>query len=61
MDWRDVGIRALKTAVQTAAALATVGVVTTLDLNALHAAAVAGVGGAWSVVQNALLGWSRSS
>jgi hypothetical protein len=60
MDVRDIAVRALKTAVQTFLAAATVQVVVGGDLPALKAAAIAAGAAALSVIWNALLQWSHS-
>lgn len=66
MDIKDIGIRALKTAVQAALAIFTVGVFTDVlnDTSTLSAAALAAgtaaLAGAFSVIHNALLAWSNS-
>lgn len=58
MDFRDIGIRALKTAVQAAIASLGVGLVT--DVAAYQVAGIAGLSAAVSVILNALLSWSQS-
>ncbi|HVM34512.1 MAG TPA: hypothetical protein VM784_04140 [Actinomycetota bacterium] len=60
MNWKDIGTRALKTAVQASLAVATVEVFAGGDIEALRTAATAGLAGAASVVHNALLTWSTS-
>lgn len=60
MDWRSIGIRAAKTALQSFLAVATAQVIISQDVNALRGAAVAALAAGYSVIQNALLTWSQS-
>lgn len=60
MDWKNIGIRALKTAVQSFLAVATAQVIVAGDINALRGAAVAALAAGFSVIHNALLAWSSS-
>jgi hypothetical protein len=59
VDFKDIGIRALKTAVQAFIAVVGVGLVT--DVAVLQAGAIAAASAAISVVMNAVLYWSQSS
>jgi hypothetical protein len=59
MDWRDIGIRAAKTAVQAFIGTAGVGLAGLLDVGTLQAAALAAASAAISVIMNALLAWSQ--
>jgi hypothetical protein len=60
MDWRDIGIRAAKTAVQAFIATVGVGLTGLMDVGTLQAAALAAASAAISVVMNALLAWAQS-
>ena len=58
MDWKDIGVRAVKTAIQSFIAVVGVGLVT--DVATLQAGAIAAASAAVSVVMNAILAWSQS-
>jgi hypothetical protein len=58
MSWKDIAIRAAKTAVQ--AFIATVGVGLVTDVATLQAGAIAAASAAVSVIMNAILSWSQS-
>jgi hypothetical protein len=60
MDWRDIGIRAAKTAVQAFIGTVGVGLAGLLDVGTLQAGMLAAAAAAISVVMNALLAWSHS-
>ena len=60
MNWRDIGVRALKTLVQTFLSVATVQQLVAQDIDALRAAGVAALAAGIAVVWNALLAWSSS-
>lgn len=60
MDWKSVGIRAAKTALQSFLAVATAQVIVAGDINALRGAAVAALAAGYSVIQNAILTWTQS-
>lgn len=62
MDWRDIGIRAAKTALQAALALLTADALFGggFRVSLLEQAALAALAAAWSVLHNALLAWARS-
>lgn len=60
MSWKDIGVRAVKTAVQAFLGTASVQAVIGGDVNALRAAAVAAAAAGISVIWNAVLTWSQS-
>lgn len=62
MDWRDIGIRAAKTALQAALALLTADALFGggFRVSLLEQAVLAALAAAWSVLHNALLAWARS-
>lgn len=60
MNWKDIGVRALKTLVQTFLSVATVQMVIAQDVNALRAAAVGALAAGIAVIWNAVLQWSQS-
>lgn len=70
MNWKDVFVRAAKTAVQAFLGVATVAAVVAafgpngVDVSALEAlgvsAGVAAAAAGWSVIQNAILSWTSS-
>jgi len=59
MDWKDIAVRAVKTAVQAFIATLGVGLAGWLDVDALQAAGLAAASAGVSVVMNALLSWSQ--
>jgi len=63
VDWKDVGLRAAKTAVQTALAVLTAEAVFGggFSVSLLQQAAIAALAAAYAVVHNALLQWSSTS
>lgn len=62
MDWRDIGIRAAKTALQAALAMLTAEALFggSFSPSLLEQAGLAALAAAYSVVWNALLAWARS-
>jgi hypothetical protein len=61
MDWKDVGIRAAKTAAQAALAILTADALFgSFSADLLQKAALAGLAAAYAVVWNAALGWAKS-
>lgn len=60
IDWKDVFVRAGKTAVQSFIATATVGTFVALDRPQLQAAATAAIAAGISVIWNALAQWSAT-
>lgn len=58
MDLRDIGIRALKTALQAGIAVLGVGLVT--DVATYQAAGIAAAAAAISVVMNSVLSWANT-
>lgn len=57
MNWKDIAIRAVKTAVQ--AFIGVVGVSLVTDVAVYKAGAIAAASAAISVVMNAVLAWSK--
>ena len=60
LDYKDIGIRALKTAIQTFLSVATVNAVVSGDVTGLQTAGVAALAAGISVVWNAVLQWSST-
>ncbi len=62
VNWRDVGLRALKTAVQTGLAMLTADALFGggFSLSLLQQAGIAALAAAYAVVHNALLQWAGS-
>lgn len=60
IDWKDVAIRAGKTAVQTFIAMAAVGDLMALNSGRIEAAALAALSAAVSVLWNTLSAWANS-
>ena len=60
MNWRDIGIRAVKTAIQAFVAMVGLGATSFYNVATLKAAALAAAAAAVSVVMNAILAWSNS-
>ncbi len=60
MDFKDIGIRALKTATQTFIGALGLGLTPLLNVSTLHAAAFAAAAAAIAVIENAVLAWSGS-
>ena len=60
MNWKDIGVRAAKTFVQTFLSVATVQMVIAQDINALRSAAVGALAAGIAVIWNAVLQWSQS-
>jgi hypothetical protein len=62
MNWRDIGVRAAKTAAQAALSLLTVDALFggRMDLSLLQQAGLAALAAGYAVVWNALLAWARS-
>jgi len=58
MNFKDIGIRAVKTAIQAFVAVVGVGLVT--DVATYKAGAIAALAAGISVVMNAVLGWAQS-
>ena len=58
MDWKDIAVRAVKTAIQAFIGVLGVGLVT--DMAVYKAAAIAAAAAAISVVMNAVLAWSQA-
>lgn len=61
MDWRDVAVRATKTAIQTFVAIVPVDTLMSGNPDILKSAIVAAVSAGLSVVWNALALWSSSN
>ena len=60
-DWRDVAIRAIKTAIQVFGGIVAANVIGWTDITGLKVAALAGASAGISVVWNAVLSWSRTT
>lgn len=60
MNWRDIAVRAVKTAVQVFIATIGVGLTGLMDVATLQAAGLAAASAAVSVVMNALYAWATS-
>lgn len=60
MDWKDIGVRAAKTFVQTLVATVSVVVVLGGDVATIKAGVIAASAAGLSVVWNALLQWSQT-
>lgn len=62
MSWKEIAVRAAKTALQSALAVLTADALLggAFRVGLLEQAAVAALAGAWAVVHNALLAWARS-
>lgn len=61
MNWSDIALRAFKTAVQTFVATVSVAALTSFDVNAVKAGAVAAAAAGISVIWNAIAQWSATS
>lgn len=60
MNLKDIGVRAVKTALQVALGFPVVDMAFGLDLSGLQAAALAGAAAGVSVVMNAVRDWANS-